>query len=81
MRVFMTNTKWPRSGRGLFHCCVTREAVDAKVDLLLPELRKLYPKPRSKERNVECHLGCADGETEGNVNIDEILRQAIPNQV
>jgi hypothetical protein len=81
LRVFMTNTKWPRSGRGMFHCCTTREAVDAKLTPLLPELRKLYPKPRSMERNVQCHLGCDNGDTEGNINIDEILKQAIPNRV
>jgi hypothetical protein len=81
LRVFMSNTKYPRSGRGLFHCCETRALVDAKLDPLLPELKKLYPTPRGQERNVMCHLGCGDGDRDGNVNIDEILKQAISNEV
>lgn len=77
----MKNTKVARSGKGLFHCCVTRQAVDAKLDPLLPELKELYPTPRSMERNVQCHLGCENWDTEANVNVDDILKEAIPFSV
>ncbi|KAJ4310373.1 hypothetical protein N0V94_008487 [Neodidymelliopsis sp. IMI 364377] len=62
---------------GSFRCCESREAVDAKLDELKTELTGLYPKPYSKFRKVECHLGCSDNQQEDLVDVDKILAEMI----
>jgi hypothetical protein len=61
--------------KGSWHCCETREYVDKKLDPLLIELKSVYPKPRGMELNVECDEGCSNGQTESNINVDEMLER------
>jgi hypothetical protein len=51
--------------------------VDAKLDELKTELTGLYPKPYSKFRKVECHLGCTSDQQEDLVDVDKILAEMI----
>ena len=58
---------------GSFHCCETRDLVDAKLDKLVGELKSVYPIKRSMNRLVGCHLGCTSSQRESNIDVDRIL--------
>lgn len=72
---------------GTFRCCETRSLIDSKLDELKSELMSVYPTKSSRKfRNVECHLGCEDGERLGDdykwvgqIDVDKILSEMIKN--
>ena len=62
---------------GSFHCCDSREAVDAKLDELKSEFLSVYSGGQNKFRLVECHLGCRDDQREENIDVDKLMIEMI----
>lgn len=60
---------------GDWRCCETREYVDSKLDAGgdVQRFKDIYPTPRSKGRNVECHRGCTNDQRMASFDIDKRL--------
>jgi hypothetical protein len=68
----------PEDMNGDWKCCETREYVDSKLDTGdVERFKKLYPKPRSMLRNVECHRGCTNDQRMTTMDVDKRLVHVI----
>lgn len=63
---------------GSWHCCETRELIDAKLDDgVVKEFKGIYTTQRGKGRLVECHLGCSADQRAYKIDVDKALIDVI----
>jgi hypothetical protein len=61
---------------GSWKCCYSREAVDAKLDVMRGEMEEVFGK-REKFRDVQCAGGCQPWEQEDMLDMDKVLSDMI----